>query len=245
MSLGLPGSSLINENYDKFVALEGGFNNLVNDPPTSRGLYNEGPFGVTIDTTQVPPNRIGVVSREFSAGQDVLAPDYIRVQEGKQYKIRWHLTSTQLTNRNTQIRMRARTIRFSYTLKNEVGGAWSTGNGDLTNNNIIAQQVLPGIGCLNPEKNGSENGGWYTMLMHTPMDKDIRGDFPGTAPLGVRMPNIVGQPGPQQVGTSVRDLKFGIDLLDTITSTPNSPLEQGNVTVDRIEVREYPVLPDE
>ncbi len=245
MALALPGGSLINQNYDKVVTVEAAFNQLVADPPTSSGVHSEGAFGVTLDTTRVPVNRIGVMSREFAAGSDVLAPDYLRVEPGRQYKIRWHITSTQQSNLNTQMRMRARAIRFSYTLKNEVGGAWSTGSGEVSSNNAIAQQALPGIGCQLPEKNGTENGGWYTMLMNTPMDPDIRGDFAPGTPLSTRMPNITGQPGPQQPGSSIRDLKFGFDLIDTITSTPNSPLEKGNATVDRIEVRQYTLIPDE
>ena len=54
------------------------------------------------------------------------------------------------------------------------------------------------------------------------------------------MPNLAAQPGPQQPGRSFRDLRVGLDIMDTLTQTPNSPLEKGNVTVDRIEVFAYP-----
>ena len=61
-------------------------------------------------------------------------------------------------------------------------------------NNAIAQQMLPGVGCQNPDKTGGEAGGWYTLLIHTPMSADIRPDVAGTLaeqdaqPLGAARP---------------------------------------------------------
>ena len=72
-----------------------------------------------------------------------------------QYKVRFHLTAIQQSNRQPQIRMRARSVKFNWTQKYEIGDAWAGG----TANNTIAQQLLPGIGTMNPDKTGSENGG--------------------------------------------------------------------------------------
>jgi GH43 family beta-xylosidase len=198
------------------------------------------PPGITFDSTSVPLTRIGIIAREFFPGGDARSPSYLRVEEGKQYKIRWHVTSTQQSNLNSQMRMRGRSVRWSWSQKYEVGGAWAAGPG----NNAIAQQALPGVGCLNPDKAGGENGGWYTMLMHTPMSVDIRPEFAPGTPLAERMPNLSAQPGPGVNTPSRRDLRFGFDLLDTITTTNNRYLESGNFTVDRIEVRVYDIVED-
>ena len=238
----LPGSGLQIQNL--LLTSQDGYTTPSLDPGTSLPLHLEGNFGVTLDTRQVPANRIGVITRDFSGGPVETAADYLRVEEGKQYKIRFHLTSTQQTNLNPQIRMRARSVRFMWSQKLEVGGAWATGSGNLTQNNIIAQQALPGIGNENPEKNGNPNGGWYTMIFHSPLNVDIRPEFAPGDGIAVRMPNLAGQPGPGQAGASVRDLRLGLDMVDTITVTPNSRLEKGDVTVDRIEVREYPLVDD-
>ena len=44
--------------------------------------------------------------------------------------------------------------------------------------------------------------------------------------------------------TSYRDLKVGADLLDTPSFGPNAPTEEGNFTIDRIEVRSHQLLAD-
>ncbi|MBX7245129.1 MAG: SBBP repeat-containing protein [Candidatus Sumerlaeaceae bacterium] len=204
------------------------------DPNTPLPTYSEGNFGFTMDSTLVPANRLAVVTRELNPGSDVTAADYLRVEEGKQYKVRWHITSTQASNMNAQFRMRSRTVRFSWGNKFEIGGAWSTGGSTPGANATIAQQLLPGIGCLNPERTALEAGGWYTHIFHTPLNPDIRPEIGGT--LTSKMPKIYGDPGPGDSGTSRRDLRIACDLLDTLSVGVNAPLEGGNFTVDRIEV---------
>ena len=43
---------------------------------------------------------------------------------------------------------------------------------------------------------------------------------------------------------SLRDFKVGADLIDTLSKGPGYELEQGNMTIDRIEVREYDAVSD-
>lgn len=205
-------------------------------------LYSEGAFGVTLDTASIETDRIGIVSREFNPGSDPTSAFYLRVEEAKQYKVRFHLTSTQMSNRNAEVRMRARTIRFGWSQSLEIGGAWAIGTNGASGNAAVAGQALPGIGCLNPDKDGSENGGYYTLILTSPMSIDIRPEVLGT--LSARMPNISGQPGPQQAGTSIRDLRVALDLIDTYSPGVNAPLEAGNVTLDKIEIRKYPLVDD-
>jgi hypothetical protein len=203
---------------------------------TPKPTYSEGSFGITLDAALVAPDRIGIATRDFRPAPTNSTT--IRVQESVQYKLKWHLTSTQQSNLNSQIRLRARSIRFGWSQKLEIGGAWAAS----VANDTIAQQALPGVGCQNPEKIGSENGGWYTMIMHTPMSIDIRPDLAG--PLMSRMPYITAQPGFGSSAPSARDLRIGCDLVDTLSNGANGPLEQGNFTLDRVEIRAHDIVDD-
>ena len=203
--------------------------------------YVEGPFGVTVSSVgfnnQLGGTRLGVAAIDFGTDPDYTAR--LRVEPSKQYKIRFHVSSSTQSNRNPQLRLRSRSIRFSWSQKLEIGGALSAG----PTNNTIAGQALPGVGCLNPDKNtGETTGGWYTMIVHTPMSLDIRSDKTGD--LSARMPNISAEPGPGVNSASRRDLRVGFDLMDTLSPPPNGLLEEGNCTVDRIEIRSYPLVAD-
>ncbi|MCX7717120.1 MAG: SBBP repeat-containing protein [Candidatus Sumerlaeaceae bacterium] len=219
--------------------LPGEFGTRDPDPATTKPSYWENSAGVTLDATSVATDRVGIGSREFNPGASQTAR--ARVREGRQYLIRWHVTSTQLSNRNAGLRLRGRTAKFAWSQKLELGGAWATGSG-LNANNSIAQQLLPGIGCQNPSKIDNENGGWYNMFMHTPMSVDIRPDVAGV--LSDRMPNLSAQPGPGANAASRRDLLLGADLVDSISGGTNAGLERGNFTVDRIDVYDYPLVDD-
>jgi RNA polymerase sigma factor CnrH len=198
----------------------------------------EGPWGITVDTSNVEPECVAMLSRDFHPGDDLTRR--VRVGEGRQYKVRWHVTSTTPANTNAQMRLRARSVKFCWSQKYEVGGAFAAGE----RNNRIAQQALPGTGCANPDKSSSENGGWYTMLLQTPMDVGMRPDYPSQAPLSERMPNLCAEPGPGENRESMRDLRFGFDVVDTLSAGPDRAREAGIFTIDRIEVREYPLIGD-
>lgn len=210
-------------------------------PTTDFGVfpaYSESAAGVTMDSTafdNTPSGlRIGIVLRDFTPGTS--RPARVRIMPQMQYAVSYHVTSTQPSNRNCQFRMRARCLRYNWSQKLEIGGAKAAG----TNNNIIAEQMLPGLGCLNPDKNGTENGGWYNLLVHSPLHPDVRADLDGDITL--RMPQILAQPGPGVDAASLRDLRIAADLIDTLSFGGMSPLEAGNFTIDRIELRAAPVV---
>ena len=227
---------------------EGGFA-ATDDTTAGLPAHAAGPWGATLDTMAVATDRIGVATRNFNPdrGTNDFA-HHVRVAEGKQYAVRFHLTSTQQVNRQAQIRLRGRSVKFGWSKKFELGGAWGTGGGGtypLNQNNSIAQQALPGVGCENPDRSPTgEPGGWYTMIVHTPLSADIRPEFAAGIPLATRMPGITAQPGPGVNATSRRDLLFGMDLVDTLSAGAGRFLEQGNVTLDRIEVRVFDLVPD-
>ena len=217
----------------------GEFGTRDSDPATSKPTYSESSAGVTLDSIAVATDRVGIGSREFNPGASLTAR--ARVREGRQYLIRWHVTSTQLSNQNASLRLRGRSAKFAWSQKLELGGAWATGS-SLNANNTIAQQLLPGVGCQNPSKIDNENGGWYAMFMHSPMSVDIRPDVAGI--LSDRMPNLSAQPGPGVNSASRRDILLGADLVDSISGGTNAPLERGNFTIDRIAVYHYPLVDD-
>ncbi|MGC8742100.1 MAG: hypothetical protein ACP5UB_11690 [Candidatus Sumerlaeaceae bacterium] len=204
----------------------------IRDTNTSQPLYSEGSWGICLDTRPVLASRYGVIQREFWPGDYT---DRIRVAPGKIYKIRYHVTSPQLSNRQSQMRLRARTVRYLWCQKFEIGGALGAG----PENNLCAAQSLPGIGCMNPDKIGSENGGWYTLLMHSPLDERIRADYPAATPLSISMPNLSAEPAMGENAYSFRDLRVCFDDLDTLSGSAMSGLEEGCFVLDRIEVRGY------
>jgi hypothetical protein len=203
--------------------------------------YSEGTGGVTMDSVGFDNTdggfRVGIIVREIGAGSDLT--QRTRVEADKQYTVRFHVTGTQQSDKQPQLRLRARSVRFMWVQKLELGGAWGTNGAE---NHAIASQSLPGTGSQNPDKDGSEAGGWYTLIFHTPMSAEIRPDVGGT--LEARMPLITAEPGPGANLASRRDLKAGFDMLDTLSFGPNAPLEEGNFKVDKVEVRAYDLVSD-
>ncbi|MCX7718602.1 MAG: S8 family serine peptidase [Candidatus Sumerlaeaceae bacterium] len=219
------------------------------DFSTPQPTYSEAGGLVTMSTVNVPTDRIGIASREFNPDRNTNNyASRIRVAPDSLYQIRWHLTSTQQVNRQAQIRLRARSIKFAWSQKLEIGGAWGTGGAGLyplNRNNAIAQESLPGIGTQNPDKYTTDTqGGWYTLIMNTPMSPDIRPEFPPGTPLSTSMPNIAAQPGPGVNTRSRRDIFLGLDLVDSISGGAGRNLEEGQVTLDRVEIRAFPNVPD-
>lgn len=206
--------------------------------------YSESVAGITFDTTPVPTSRIGFIERTFFPGNTDGTAGHgqrLRCEEGKLYKVRFHVTSTRPTSAQSWLLMRGRTIKFAYSQWLTLGGSFGAGSAA---NQAIARQALPGIGSLNPDKNGTENGGWYTMLMNTPMDTDIRRGSGIAFPLSTLMPNLVSLPGPGVDTLSNRDIKFGAQVYDTLSLAAGKDTEVGNFTIDRIEVRTYGQVED-
>ncbi|MCX7624982.1 MAG: hypothetical protein N2Z21_02025 [Candidatus Sumerlaeaceae bacterium] len=210
----------------------GEFPKTETDPNVPAPRYWESSAGVTLDTSLVPADHFGVVQREFWPGS---YSERIRVNPGRLYKIRYHVTSSQPTTSQSQMRLRARTVRYLWCQKFEIGGAWAAG----PLNNLAATQALPGVGCLNPDKVGTENGGWYTLLFRSPLDGGIRPEFPADIPLAQRMPNLWAEPPTGTDTYSFRDLRVCFDNLDSLSGSDLRVLEQGQFTLDRIEIRGY------
>jgi hypothetical protein len=234
-------------NYDYSGGGSEGSYPVLDFNPANVGQFSNG--GITLDTSNVASLPIiGVLQRDYNpdAGTGNLAA-HPRVEANKQYKVRFHITSTQQTNQQAAVWCRIRSIKFGWSYKLELAGGFSTGGSFASPgaNNIIAQQTSPGIGCLNPDqKVAGENGGWYTGMMHTPMSADIRSDYPDGTPLSTSMPMISGQAGPGVSVDSRRDIRVGTTLVDSLDITPMAYVEKGNFTCDEIVVRSAPLVRD-
>ncbi len=214
--------------------------------------FSEGSFGVTMDSANYDnqpdgfgnATRMGIALLGFYPGDDLAKRP--RVEPGKQYKVRFHVTSTNQSNRQCQLRMQVNVGGGVYAQKLEIGGSVTSSSAARQ---TIAAQALPGIGTRNPDKYAlEEQGGWYTLLLYTPLSKAVRPDAAGT--LAERMPNwftfagpgvddlAVSYGGPATPGAlNRRDLRLYAVLLDTLSTGFNSGLlEKGNFTIDRIDV---------
>jgi hypothetical protein len=216
---------------------EGG---IIPDPDAPRPVHLADTNGVTLDTRGIPGDRIGVIAREFGYG--LVNPAFAsrpRIQPGRQIVVRYHLQSMQNTTVQPYIRMRARTARFAWSQSLDIGGAQNAG----TVNRVLAQEVLPGVGTGNPDRRpGVNNGGWYSLLMVTPFQTDIRPEFSSGTSLADRMPGLTAQPGPGVDAPSIRDVRVALDIADSISFSPEAATEQGLVTLDRIEIYDVPEL---
>lgn len=205
----------------------------------NRPLLTTSAAGTTYNSSPVPTNQVGIIEHYFSPNRFGALPwsDGPRVQENKMYKISFHVTSTQGTNRQCPFWLYTRSIGYSWIQKTEFGGSWAvTDPSDATN--LIIRQAQPGVGS-------TVTNGWYKVLMTTPMAPDIRSDSPTTASLRDRMPQICAQPGPGANAFSWRELCCGAMLLDTLNyNWAADKYEVGDFTIDRVEVREYDAILD-
>ncbi|PKO17384.1 hypothetical protein CVU37_07755 [candidate division BRC1 bacterium HGW-BRC1-1] len=211
--------------------IPGGFGKK--SPARSMISISSGPKGITLDTRSVPDNLIGLASLDLVAGEPSAR---VRVEEGKLVHIRFHLTSEQQSLYQAQIRLRARSAKFQWNQKYEIGGAWAGGWDDQA----VAHRILPGLGGYNEySRPGCPHGGWYSLILSSPLEASIRPEFPAGTPIAERMPALSAQPGPGSNASSWRDVILGMDLVDTISDGEFKNREKGLVTLDAVEIRTF------
>ncbi len=196
-----------------------------------------GSTGVTLDSTSSAfgvdgsgNKRIGVVQFTVELGA---YDQRVRFEEGKLYQVRYHAISSRQSNAQAQMRLYLRFGGFLYNLLYEVGGARALSGAQAR---ALAWQHLPGVGNQNPDKETpGENGCWYTLLLSSPLNGEIRPDVSGS--IATKMPNLTSLPGPgQNVASPRRDLKIGFGLIDTNSSGSDQNDEGMLYTVDQIQV---------
>ena len=220
----------------------------------------QGVAGVTFDSVAYNnqpdgagnPTRAGIAIAGFYPGDNLAGRP--RVEQGRQYKVRFHVTGDRNSNQQAQMRLQVNLGGGVYASKYEVGGARAGG----AQAQAIAAQALPGPGTQNPDRNGTEtNGGWYTLIMHSPLSRHIRNESAGA--LNTLMPNwfTFAGPGVNDIASvyggalgvpgalNRRDLRIMVGLLDTLSYGNNAGIvEAGQFTVDRIEVTVSPLVDD-
>jgi hypothetical protein len=202
------------------------------------GTMTNSASGVTFNTVATAANRTANLERTFDGGATT---GRMRIAEDELYTIKWHLTSTRNVADQGTIWLKARTAKFGYTNYLQLAGGRTSG---LTQNRIIAQQAQVGAGTANPD------GGWYTIVMNTPLDGDIRSET--NNPVSTEMP-VLGNPalpGRGNAATSTyRDIRLAAIAYDTLsvsglTPASNEDLEAVLFTLDSVVINAYSQIDD-
>ncbi|MGI8907581.1 MAG: hypothetical protein ACR2IE_13945 [Candidatus Sumerlaeaceae bacterium] len=215
--------------------------------------------GITVDTVNCPTNVFGVSIVDVTRTPQTAEP---RIQAGKLYRARFYATSniptssaTAAGNRQGGVRFRVQTGLGAVNCYQDFNGAWSSTDNSISKQ--IGVQALPGTGSQNPEIDAAltpagNDGGWYTVMMPTPLDPDIRANVAGT--LAVKMPAFNAEPGPTVNAASAKKIVLGVDLIKqpaTLTLGPgafsNLPFAQPNqakISITAIDLYEINSIND-
>jgi len=155
-----------------------------------------------------------------------------RIQANKLYRGRFFGSSdvpttaaAAATERQAAVRFRLQSAANCVSSYIEFAGPIATSantSGGPTDNvykdGVIYGQAAPGINCVNPDTDptllpAGYQGGWYTVLMSSPLNMDIRRDVGGT--IASAFGSLASQPGPGVNSASKRDIAFGTDVYTT------------------------------
>jgi hypothetical protein len=197
-------------------------------------LYKLPGLGIVVYTGQVPASKVAVAAADFINGNyyDETHPEArLRVDPERLYKVSFRFGHFGTSASTPQIRLRVRAAKFQWAQVLELGGGAAVGS---EAGRTIAAQALPGSDSQNQDPFG------YHMWFPSPLSSKVRADVPGTlfdkVPLLMAQPGM-GDPSPQ----SVRDLKVGFDVIDTLSIGPGYEAEVAqNLYLNRIEIRDYP-----
>jgi len=197
--------------------------------------------GIGMDTLSVESDRLGVCGYDMFGGTDeyprtlATRQTSARVEPGKLYKVKFHMTATKNSNTQPLLRLRVKSMGFDWTSTLEVAGNLAGGNSAL-----LGQEWEPGVGNLIPAADrigGDTTGGWYNVIMTTPMDSEIRPSQPALA--AQDPPGVSTNPASNSV--SRRDIGLGIDIIDDFTATPN--LVSGQLQLDKAQIHKLNAVP--
>lgn len=170
----------------------------------------------------------------------------IRIDENQLYKVKFHATSTIATANQSHFEFTARALGFSYinTLLIEAGQVGGSSQPTV-------QQLTPGTGNALPaaDKDGSEAGGYYTMIFNSPISKQMRPETVWAGqPMTARMPIIkttLDDEGESSANAQLRrrDIIIGMTMrrsADVADNGTNYQLISGRVTLDKVSIYRYP-----
>lgn len=193
----------------------GGFTGWVGQAlitPYPSGMTVANTNGLTVDLNAVPDNQIGQMAINVNNGnaEDTNNALHLRVNEDELYRVRFHATSTSPAAQQSFVLFSVRTLAFQYNNILEIGPALQGGSsGDM------AMQFMPGTGnqLTAANKDASEAGGYYNVMVVSPMSKQIRPETTWAGqPLTARMPFVANQPGFGSSTASRRDVYIGLKL---------------------------------
>jgi hypothetical protein len=188
---------------------------------------------MTVSTAGTADNKVAVATVDYINGTNADITNHtarLRADTDKIYHVRFYATATGASSDNAMLRFRVRTAKFGYGARLEVGNPWNiTNTRDATRaSNIIGIQSLPGTG-------GS--AGPFDVIMVSPLTSERT------------VPSLAAEDGPgagpaTRATGSRRDILPGVDIIDSLSnqyweSTTSDLQEKGNVTVSKIEIREY------
>jgi len=230
---GIPGSSS-GTNSANNAAYVQKYNGLALDNGGGQPVVQSNANGMGMDTLAVETDRLGICAYDMFGGTEeyprTTATRQLsaRVESGKLYKVKFHMTATKNSNSQCLIRLRAKSLAFSWTSTLEINGSAVGGNSTL-----IVTEFAPGVGNQIPAADrilGDTTGGWYNVLMSSPMDSDIRASQPALAaqdPPGVTT-NVASN------SVSRRDIGVGVDLIDDFGGV--GATESGQIQLDKVQI---------
>jgi len=205
----------------------------------STGTFSVGSEAAATGLTQDTGITNGSYTNRFVVGIIDLLPaiksDRPRIAPGKYYRARFHASSDVATTgtgvgaagsqRQGNVRFRLQTAASVINTYLEITGTWNTnGNAAATSsqevyvNTVIGGQALPGSNSANPDKDvtlmpAGQNGGWYTVLMPSPLNGDIRRDVSAAGVVdATTFGTLFTAPARGVNSDSVKDIKAGLDI---------------------------------
>jgi len=186
-----------------------------------------------------------------------------RLQPGKLYRARYYCVSDIATSSTSQTTFRQATMRLSlqtvagrWTAFQEITGCWNvsanTGNPEAT----MGAQALPGTTSMNPDTNATFDlpgmkGGWYTTLLSSPLNGDIRRDVSSTGAYNATtFGNLFNAPGPGVNAASSKDIIVEA-VYNTLprnlvfeSATIQEDANRAKYNVTAVRLYEYPDIDD-
>jgi len=232
---------------------------------------NVGTTGILVDTLAGNPNYndkfvVGIGNLVYT--NNAQKP---RIQANKLYRGRFFVSSdvpttaaAAATERQGNVRFRLQTASGTVSSYIEFAGAIATSSNTSTGptdggykDGVIFGQAAPGLNCVNPDTDptllpAGYQGGWYTTLLSSPLNMDIRRDVGGT--IASAFGNLASAVGPGNAGASVRDIVAGTDCysnprtlrLGNISNTPIafSDANRAKVAITAAKMFEYDDIDD-
>ncbi len=198
--------------------------------------------GIVVNSTGLATTRIGIADASFGSGVfGETNATKARIEAGKIYVVSARIRSGGASSATPYTRFNARSVGFGYNASFDLlGGQALPGAEGLA----AGAQIMPGTGTSVP--NTTIDGSTYNLILNSPLNADIRADVAGS--LATKFPTLSAEPGPGVNSASLRDLAVAFTVADSLSlvdaSNTNASEIANNLTLNRIEIREFPQVND-